>query len=174
MHVSAHPQNRGTVCAAAEINRLVCAFLPWGPHGVGGGMGGVVGSKACSPPLPPNPLFYFKNACDPAVLIRAGCGLWGCTIEEPKLQPAPLPCYCNRQAVGSGVGGLGLLSAEISSRPLELSSGHAYPQDKGLWLLRKCPLSGFPSDLFSLKGGVPLLWCDRRHPVMQRALGLAH
>ena len=103
------------MCAAAEINRLVCAFLPWGLHGVGGGMGGVVGSKACSPPLPPNPLFYFKNACDPAVLIRAGCGLWGCTIEEPKLQPAPLPCYCNRQAVGSGVGGLGLLSAEISS-----------------------------------------------------------
>ena len=85
---------------------------------------GVVGSKARSPPPPPNPLFYFKNAYNPAV--RAGCGLWGCTIEEPGLQPAPLPCHCNRQAVGSGVGGLGLLSAEISP-PLELSPGHAYP-----------------------------------------------
>lgn len=168
MHVSAHPQNRGAACAAAEINRLVRAFLLWGPHR--GGVGGVVGSKARSPPPPPNPLFYFKNAYNPAV--RAGCGLWGCTIEEPGLQPAPLPCHCNRQAVGSGVGGLGLLSAEISP-PLELSPGHAYPQDKGIWLLGKCPLSGFPSDLFSLKGGVALL-CDRRHPVMQRALGLAH
>lgn len=81
---------------------------------------------------PPNQLFYFKNSCDPAALVRAGCSLLCYTSEDPKSKLGSFPCHCSRQATGLlGERGSVLMTAKISSMHLELSQHSACPQDKG-------------------------------------------
>lgn len=122
--MSAHLQNRGTVCAAAKTNMLGPCLSS---------MGISQGEKEDPLPRhPPNQSLDLKNSCDPAALVRAGHSLLCCTSEDPAFKFGSFPCHCSRQAAGLlGERGSVLMTAEISSMHLERSQHCARPQDKG-------------------------------------------
>lgn len=126
-----YQEQRGCVCRcryqqAGPSLSSVGTSTGWSGWGGGGGVRPL-------PSPPPNPLFYFKNAYNPAMGLDVA---WGCTIEEPGL--CSPPCHCNEQAVGSRVGVRSAVSriSRSSPRPC-ISTGQ---RDLAP---RKCPLSGF-------------------------------
>lgn len=158
------------MCADAKINMLGPCISS---------MGILQGEKVrpVSSPTPcytpPNQLFYFKNSCDPAALVRAGCSLLCYTSEDPKSKLGSFPCHCSRQATGLlGERGSVLMTAKISSMHLELSQHSACPQDKGNYTHLQVSNLAFLVIFFFLLKMVCSLSL-RRH-VIQGALRLAH
>lgn len=147
--MSAHLQNRGTVCADAKINTLASCV-----SSVGISQGGNV-RPATLPPAPQISCFPLKNSCDPAALIRAGRSLLCCTSEDLKLK-------------------LGFFPVIVADRPQASwgTEGQFWWQQKSAWctwsspntvhvrrtkrirLICKCQLSGFFSYFFPFKGVV--------------------
>ena len=109
MHVSARPRNRRTVCAAAEINRLVRAFLPWGLHSEGG-LGVGVGWGVRSAPLPCPHIPCFTSKMHAIQLSSSGLDV-ACGAAQLRAQVAACPSSLSLQQTGHGLQGGGVRSA---------------------------------------------------------------